>query len=398
MTQKKKEVGVFASVVLGMLTAFGPFVTDFYLPVMPEMAQFFSTTPSLIAMSLTAGMIGLAAGQLFIGPLTDKYGRKGILLASMLLFSIASVGCIFAPNVYVFNLLRVLQGIGGAGGIVISKSMATDMFTGKRLADFMAVLQAINGVAPIVAPVVGGTLTNFTTWQGIFIVLLAIGVVLLVCSMRLKETLPQERRTTESLARTYAHLFGVFRIRRFRLANFANLFMSFAFFAYISASPFIFQQVYGLTPFQFSLCFALNAVMIAVGAAMATRFKHTNTALKWGSIDMFVSCLLITACHVFHAPLAMLMPCYIYMLVFFGLMQPVTASIALDSAREHAGSASAIFGASLFVAGAAASPLVGLGDIMWSSAIVMLAGGALCLAVTLPLCEEIKREGQSRKA
>jgi len=392
-----KQVGVFASITLGMLTAFGPFVTDFYLAVMPEMADFFRTSPSLIALSLTTGMIGLAAGQLFIGPLTDKYGRKKILVASMALFALASVGCIFAPDVYTFNAMRVFQGVGGAGGIVISKSMATDMFTGKPLADFMALLQAINGIAPILAPVIGGSLTNFTTWQGVFVALLALGVLLLVCCLRLKETLPQEKRSQKNVVDTYANLFKVFRKRRFTLATLSNMFMSFAFFAYISSSPFIFQSVYGLTPFQFSLCFGLNAVMIGLGAAAATRFHHANTAMKWGSIDLMASSVLIALCHYFHAPLAMLMPCYIYMLVCFGLMQPVTASIALDAAREHAGAASAVFGASLFVAGALASPLVGLGDIMFSSAAVIVAGSALCLAITLPLCSAIKREAMGRE-
>jgi len=393
-----KKVGAFASIVLGMLTAFGPFVTDFYLAVMPEMANYFHTSPSLIALSLTTGMVGLAAGQLFIGPLTDKFGRKKILIASMALFALATVGCIVAPDVYTFNAMRVFQGIGGAGGIVISKSMATDMFTGKPLADFMALLQAINGVAPILAPVIGGTLTNFTTWQGVFLVLLALGVVLLVCCLRLRETLPAERRSQKSIIRTYANLFKVFRSRRFTLATLSNMFMSFAFFAYISSSPFIFQSVYGLSPFQFSLCFGLNAVMIGLGAAAATRFHHANTAMKWGAIDMMVSSVLIALCHYFHAPLAMLMPCYIYMLVCFGLMQPVSASIALDAAREHAGSASAVFGASLFVAGAVASPLVGLGDIMYSSAAVIAAGSLLCLAITLPLCAAIKQEGMARES
>ena len=130
----KKKLGIFIPATLGMLTAFGPFVTDFYLPVLPEMTEFFHTSPALASLSLTTGMIGLAAGQVFIGPLTDKYGRKNILVGSMLMFAIASVLCIISPNIYLFNLMRIFQGIAGAGGIVISKSMATDMFSGKDLA------------------------------------------------------------------------------------------------------------------------------------------------------------------------------------------------------------------------------------------------------------------------
>ncbi|MBP3228845.1 MAG: multidrug effflux MFS transporter [Bacteroidaceae bacterium] len=392
----KQNAGLFVTVTLGLLTAFGPIITDFYLPSMPEMQVFFQTSPSLVAMSLGAGMVGLALGQIFIGPLSDKYGRKRLLVLSMLLFAVSSVMCIFAPNIFVFNLMRVVQGFGGAGGVVLSKSIATDMFTGRELTNFMALLGAINGVAPVVAPVIGGTMTNFTSWQGVFCLLLAIGIVLMFCTMRLPETLPTERRSQKDVAHTYATLFKVFRNRRFTLSSLSNMTMFFAFFAYIGSSPFVFQEIYGLSAFEFSLCFGLNAVMIGVGAALATRFNHANTALKWGSIDFMLAAMLVALCQLFHMPLAVLMPCYIYMLVCFGLMQPVVTSIALDSERQNAGSASAIFGAVGFLAGSLASPLVSLGDIMVSTSVVMLIGAAACLAVTLPLCREVKEEGMAR--
>ena len=172
----------------------------------------------------------------------------------------------------------------------------------------------------------------------------------------------------------------------------------FAFFAYISSSPFIFQQLYGLSPFEFSLCFGLNALMIGVGAGLATRFHHQNTALKWASIDLMLSAVLVSVCQLFHLPLAVLMPCYIYMLLSFGLMQPVATAIALDTERKNVGAASAIFGASGFMAGAIASPLVSLGDIMFSTSGVMLVGALGCLLLTLPLCEAVKEEGMRRDA
>ena len=130
----KQKIGYFIPITLGMLTAFGPFITDFYLPSIPEMQEYFKTSPSLMAMSLTAGMLGLALGQILIGPLSDKYGRKRLLVGSMLLFGISSILCILAPNIFLFNLMRVLQGFAGAGGLVLSKSISTDMFTGKEVA------------------------------------------------------------------------------------------------------------------------------------------------------------------------------------------------------------------------------------------------------------------------
>lgn len=386
----KKKTGVFIPATLGMLAAFGPFVTDFYLPVMPEMADSFHTSPALVSLSLTAGMIGLAAGQVFIGPLTDKYGRKRILVASMLMFAIASVLCIFAPNIYLFNLARVFQGLAGAGGIVISKSMATDMFSGKELTDFMALLSSINGIAPVCAPIVGGLMAGVTTWQGVFALLLGIGIVLMVYSMRLPETLAAERRIKKNVVQVYANLFRVFRNPRFTLSTLSAVACFFTFFAYIASSPFILQNIYGLTPLQFSLCFGLNAFMIGIGAAIAPRFRRLTKALKCGAFDFVAAAALLAFCLLTHMPLILVMACYIYLMMSFGLMQPGLTSTALDAERNNAGAASAIFGASGFVAGAVSSPIVAMGSIEITSSCVMMAGAVACLVLTLPLCRKIK--------
>ncbi len=388
----KKKINIFVPATLGMLTAFGPFVTDFYLPVLPEMSEFFHTSPALASLSLTTGMLGLAAGQLFIGPLTDKYGRKKILVGSMLLFAITSVLCILSPNIYIFNLMRLFQGLAGAGGIVISKSMATDMYSGKELADFMAILATINGMAPVFAPVIGGLMADLTNWQGVFGLLLAVGIILMICSIKLPETLVPDKRIMKSVLGVYGNLFKVFRNGIFSLSTLSMMAVAFSFFAYIASSPFILQQVYGLTPFQFSLCFALNAIMIAVGAAITPQFKHINTALKCGTIDFLIGAVCLGFCLYVHAPLYVVMGFYIYMLISFGLLQPGFTAVALDSERDNAGAASAMFGASMFLAGAISSPLVGLGRIEMASSIVIIGGAIGCLCLTLPLCRRLKQD------
>lgn len=386
----KQKVGIFTALVLGMLTAFGPFVTDFYLPALPEMAASFKTSPALVSLSLTTGMIGLAAGQLFIGPLTDKYGRKKILVASMLLFAIASVMCILAPNIYVFNAFRIVQGWGGAGGIVISKSMSTDMFSGKELARFMAILSGINGIAPVTAPVVGGVVSSFTSWQGIFILLLAVGLILMVCSCFLRETLEPGNRMRGSLLVVYANLFRVFRNPYFTLSTISQMFCFFTFFAYISSSPFILQNLYHLSPFHFSLCFGLNALMIGIGSGMVALFHRQTTALKCGAIDFVIGAFMVAFCLVAHMPLVFLMFSYVFLMISFGLMQPVLTAVALDSERQNAGAASAIFGASGFVAGALSSPIVSIGNIVVSSSIVVLAGAVGSLLAALYLVRRMR--------
>lgn len=381
---------VFIPATLGMLTAFGPFVTDFYLPVLPEMTGYFHTTPALASMSLTAGMIGLAAGQLFIGPLTDKYGRKRILVGSMLLFVVASLLCIFSGDIFMFNAMRVLQGLAGAGGIVIAKSMSADMYTGRELASFMALLGAINGIAPVCAPVVGGLMAGVTSWTGVFAVILAVGLVLMVCSMFLPETLQPANRIRKSVIKVYGNLFRVFRNSRFTLSVMAEMACFFMFFAYIASSPFIMQQVYHLSPLGYSLCFGLNALMIGVGAAMATRFRSQGTCLRFGGLGMLAGTLLLAFLLNTAMPLWIVMLAYIYTLICFGLMQPPLTAIALDSERDNAGAASAIFGASGFVAGALSSPLVGIGDITVTSGLVMVCGAVVCLLFILPLSSKLR--------
>lgn len=386
----KQNMKVFIPATLGMLTAFGPFVTDFYLPVLPEMTGYFHTTPALASMSLTAGMIGLAAGQLFIGPLTDKYGRKRILVGSMLLFVVASLLCIFSGDIFMFNAMRVLQGLAGAGGIVIAKSMSADMYTGRELASFMALLGAINGIAPVCAPVVGGLMAGVTSWTGVFAVILVVGLVLMVCSMFLPETLQPANRIRKSVIKVYGNLFRVFRNSRFTLSVMAEMACFFMFFAYIASSPFIMQQVYHLSPLGYSLCFGLNALMIGVGAAMATRFRSQGTCLRFGGLGMLAGTLLLAFLLNTAMPLWIVMLAYIYTLICFGLMQPPLTAIALDSERDNAGAASAIFGASGFVAGALSSPLVGIGDITVTSGLIMACGAVVCLLFILPLSSKLR--------
>lgn len=149
---KPRNSTLYLYIILGMLSAFGPFVTDFYLPALPELNSDFNTTPSMVQLSLTVCMVGLALGQLVVGPLSDRYGRKRPLLASLLLFLIATAGCIFAPTIGWFIASRLIQGVAGAGSLVLSKSIATDLYEGDELARFFSILVPIQGIAPVAAP------------------------------------------------------------------------------------------------------------------------------------------------------------------------------------------------------------------------------------------------------
>ena len=194
---KENNSKAFLLILLGALTAFGPLVTDMYLPSLPTMTGYFDTNSSMVQLGLTSSMIGLAIGQIFFGPLSDKYGRRPLLLISMLLFIVSTVFCIFSPNIESFIAFRLLQGIAGSGGIVISRSVATDKFSGQDLAKAMAIIGAINGIAPVASPVLGGFLTDSIGWKGIFIILLIIGIILLIGNFRFKESLPKSNRKSK---------------------------------------------------------------------------------------------------------------------------------------------------------------------------------------------------------
>lgn len=386
---------VFIAATLGMLTAFGPFVTDFYLPVMPEMVEYFHTSPALVSMSLTTGMIGLAAGQVLIGPLTDKYGRRHILIGSMVLFSLASLLCIFSGDIITFNVARLFQGIAGAGGIVISKSMATDMYSGNDLARFMAILGAVNGIAPVCAPLVGGVMSGFTSWRGIFCFLMAIGLALLVCSVLLRETLLPENKIRKNLFSIYANLFRVFRNPVFTLCTLSQMACHITLFGYIAASPFILQETYGLSSLAFSLCFAVNAFSLGLGSIVGARFKNASHSLRcggWGLVGS-TACLIIIL--MTHLPLITIMLFYVLTLFSFGLTQPSLTATALDSERHNAGAASAMYGASGFLAGALVSPVVTMGRIELTSPVTMTAGALCALLLILPLCHAMEAKNQT---
>lgn len=377
---------IFMFVTLGLLTAFGPFLTDFYLPALPSLAEYFETSPSLAQMSLTTGMLGLAAGQVIIGPASDRYGRKRPLMASMAAIVLATLLCILSPSITTFNAMRFFQGMAGAGGIVIARSIATDMYTGHELTRFIAMIAAVNGVVPVVGPVIGGMMLNFTSWKGTFALLLAVGILLTGMCSFVRESLPVRRRSQERIYKTFNSYGKVFRNPKYVwfLASFA--FSMLVLFAYISSSPFILQERYGLSPIAFSMCFGANALAIGIGCALSNCFRDEYRNLKTGALLLLAAAAATAAALLLHAPIWILEPAFLILMLAFGVLQPVCTSVTLDSERDNAGTASAALGASGFLMGGAVSPLAGIGDIFISAAAAITTGAVLTCATIFHAC------------
>lgn len=369
----KKNSKVFILVFLGMLTAFGPFVTDMYLPTLPAMSEYFHTTSSMVQLGLTASMIGLAAGQLLFGPLSDKYGRRLPLIISMILFAVATIGCIYSYTIMQFVGWRLIQGIAGAGGI-ISRSVAADKYSGRELAKMLALIAAINGVAPVAAPMGGGFLAGSVGWTGIFWCLFVLGIILLLGSIHFEESLPVEDRKEKSWRSVFRSFIDVLRNSSYVCYTLQFGFAQGVLFANIASAPFIMQQHYGFSPLMFSICFGINAIFIVISAASAIKFRRLEQALHYGSTGMVVvSALLLVA---------LVLDCnfWIYELLLIGLLSMLgltfTASntLTMDCEHNNAGMASALLGALEFAFGGIVSPLVGLGYIMVSTGIIFLKG------------------------
>jgi MFS transporter, DHA1 family, multidrug resistance protein len=352
--------------VIGSLCLFGPLCIDMYLPALPKIADDLHTGTSAVQLSLTSCLVGIAVGQVLVGPLSDRYGRKRPLAIGLLLFIGASLACAVAPGVVVLTACRLLQGIGGAAGIVTANAVVRDLFSGDRAARFFSRLFLVIGLGPVLAPQLGSELLRISSWRGVFVALSILGALLLIAAMgELPETLPYELRNRGGLAATLKSMRHVASDRLF-LANALCCGLGIgAVFSYVSGSSFIFENVYGLSPQRFSLVFAANACgLIAasqVNARLIGRFSPSQM-LTGGVISLGVCALWVVMTVTFDPRqlVAILVPLFL-VVTSVGFVAPNATALALNDFPDAAGSASALLGVVQFGFGALVAPLVGLG-------------------------------------
>lgn len=383
-----KNSKLFLVLFLGTLSAFAPFVTDLYLPALVFMGEYFSADTAQVQLTLTGSMVGMALGQLLIGPISDKYGRKNLILVSLFIYLLATIFIIFSPNIEVMSILRFFQGVFSASSVVISRAVATDLYSGKGLKEFFSLLMAVNGMAPIISPVFGSVLLQFVSWKGVFVALAILGFVLIVVGLKFVESLPKEKRLNASLLSVYGNIPKIFKNRKFLALVLVQSFAMSALFGYIAASPFILQTEYGLSTFVYSLFFAVNGSAIVIGTRVSSFLSHRSVLYGLGL--MFISSLLISLILVIKLNVFILEVFLFLLLLGLGMMIPSMSAAAMNSGREFAGTASAVLGFSPSLFGGIVSPLVGLGNLLLSTSIVLVLSTFLALAIFLNIRKTIK--------
>lgn len=373
----------FLVAYLVCLSALGSFVNDMYSPALPAMVKFFHCSIPTGQMGLTMGMIGLALGQIILGPVSDHYGRRPVLTASLSLFIVSAIVSIFSPTIHVFNLCRLFQGMGAAGGYFLARTIPADVYSGRSLARLMALIGAINGIAPASAPVIGGVTADHWGWKGVFLVLAAFALIITTLSPALKESLSQDMRSRGSILRSFGGYRHLIANRRFMTHVCFKGSALGLLFAYISSAPFILQTHYGLSQTVYGLVIGFNALFVVAGSMLALRFHPLKKAAVTGA-GLLAAGIAAQAIALWHIhSLWMFETCMCVSLLGLGLIFSTTNTLAMNEGREHAGEASAVLGVAGYAVGAVVSPLVGIGNILHSTAIVFVALAVLTGAFAL---------------
>ncbi|KQO62273.1 multidrug effflux MFS transporter [Curtobacterium sp. Leaf261] len=385
LTRRQRLVYVL---VLGMLTALGPFTIDLYLPAFPSLENDLGVQASTVQLTLTATTIGFAVGQLLVGPWSDKVGRRLPLILATTLHVIASVSAALAPNVEVLGLFRFLQGMGAAAGGVVAMAMVRDLFGGIPLVRMLSRLAMVNGLAPILAPLIGSQMLRFVDWRGIFVFLACYGAFVVVAAFTLiVETLPPARRHEAGHSTIRARYKALFSDRVFVGVALIGAMTFSGLFSYLSSSPFLFQQVYGLSTQAYGLLFAVNSVGVVVGVQISSRLARRvgpQWILACSTAVLLLSALTIMTLDTLHIGglAGVLVPLWFF-IAACGFGFPLVQVLGLAAHGKEAGTAASLLGALNFGVAGIISPVVGIIGV--SSATPMAAVMACTAAVAILL-------------
>ena len=362
----KTRIGL--ALLLGLLAFLGPLNIDMYLPSFPGITSDLETTATLVQTSLTACLLGLALGQLIVGPISDARGRRKPLLIATFLFALASILCAVAPNITILIAARFLQGFTASAGVVLSRAVVRDVFSGRELTKFFALLMVINAVAPMIAPIAGGAILSFdnASWRSIFYALAIIGFfIVFVAGWKLKETLPEDKRIPSSIGASVKTMGSLMADRSFIGYALVVGLIHGGSFAYVSGTPFVYQDIYGVSPQTFSILFGINGLAIISGSYMIGRFSGIITEknlLKIAVITSLIATSVLLVMTIIEGPLASLVVSIFVYMITIGMIITSTFTLGMSKQGHRAGSASAILGMMSLLLGAFFSPLAGINE------------------------------------
>ncbi|UWF58279.1 multidrug effflux MFS transporter [Brucella sp. 2716] len=388
------------AIVLGLLSAIGPFAIDMYLPALPTIATDLRAETGAVQMSLLAFFLALALAQLFCGPLSDMVGRKLPLYGGLVLFAIGSIGSALAANIDVLVLFRFVQGLGAAAGMVIPRAIVRDLHTGIEAARLMSLLMLVFSISPILAPLTGSVIISFFGWRGVFwAVLLAAGIGIILVATAQKETRSVEARLESNISSALRGYGRLLKDRSFLGLVFVGGFGLASFFVYLANSAFVLIDHYGLTPTQYAVAFSANAVSL-FGVSQLNGWLGARFGL--GRVMRFAACGFAAAMLAMFAAALMghqslwLVASFLFVgYGFLGLVIPATAVLALEDHGEIAGTASALMGTLHFVIGGVAIGIVGAYSD--GTALPMIGGITGCALVAFALAQIVLARKSSKR-
>jgi DHA1 family bicyclomycin/chloramphenicol resistance-like MFS transporter len=386
------------AVILGLVSAIGPFAIDMYLPALPTIGESFAADIGAVQLSLTLFFVSFGAFQLIFGPISDMYGRKLPLYLGLVLFAIGGIGCAFAPDIATLNVFRFLQGLGACAGMVIPRAVVRDLHTGIDAARMMSLLMLVFSISPILAPLTGSLVISLAGWRAVFWVVTAAAVVgLVMIATLLPETRPRNLRAGSGIASALAGYRLLLGDANFLALSFIGGFGIASFFVYLANSPFVLIEHFGLTPTLYSVFFSINAVsfftvaqftgkladrfglrrvvrIAVIGYCAATAVLFALTGAGLDRLDVLAACLFVGY-------------------GFLGLVIPTTAVLAMEEHGEIAGTASALMGTLHFATGAVAIAVIGL--FADGTVLPMVAGIGTCALITFILAQVTLRQRQA---
>lgn len=352
----------FLLIYLGMMSAMAPLATDMYLPALPEISSFFGISTSTTQMTLTMTLVGMAVGQVLGGPVSDRLGRKLPILMGMAGFLLSAVVCSFVQDIGIFLFFRLIMGLSGAFGIVISRAVARDTEEGPELMRFMALLMMVNGLAPILAPVLGAQILRFAEWHAVFVALSVVGILMILATLVFRETLHKNNRV-RNVSDGFVAFGTLVKDRYFFGHCLLQCFIFGSFFSYIAGSSFLFQNIYHVSPQTFSYIFGGIGIGLMIAGIIPARMAGAIPEiilLKWSVVVPMIGSFFFLGGILLDAPIWYSIAVLFLTITPLAVMGASSVSLALSRCGKNAGSGSALIGFFSMILGGAMMPMVGI--------------------------------------